>query len=76
MLSDPARLWLFSPIAQQDETCVCELVGPLGVSQPTVSCHLKVFYGAVLVERENRGVLGALSPVRESLSILSGLVSA
>ena len=56
-LSDPARLRLLSLIAAQPagEVCACELVEPLGRSQPTVSHHLKVLYEAGLVHREKRG---------------------
>jgi len=35
--------------------CACDLVEPLGKSQPTVSHHLKVLYEAGLVTREKRG---------------------
>lgn len=56
-LADPARLRLLSLIAAQPdgEVCACELVEPLGKSQPTVSHHLKVLYEAGLVGREKRG---------------------
>jgi len=53
----PARLQLISLIAGRpgSEACVCDLVEPLGLSQPTVSHHLKVLHGAGLLEREKRG---------------------
>jgi len=54
-LADPARLRLLSLIAAQPEVCACELVEPLGKSQPTVSHHLKVLYEAGLVDRDKRG---------------------
>ncbi len=54
-LADPARLRLLSLIAERGEVCACELVGPLGISQPTVSHHLRVLFEANLVERERRG---------------------
>ena len=54
-LSDPARLRLLSLIASCGEACACDLVGDVGVSQPTVSHHLKVLYEAGLVDRERRG---------------------
>jgi ArsR family transcriptional regulator len=56
-LADPARLRLLSLIADagDGEVCACELVEPLGKSQPTVSHHLKVLYEAGLVDREKRG---------------------
>ncbi len=57
-LADPARLRLLSLIAAQPtgEVCACDLVEPLGKSQPTVSHHLKVLYEAGLVDREKRGM--------------------
>jgi ArsR family transcriptional regulator, arsenate/arsenite/antimonite-responsive transcriptional repressor len=56
-LADPARLRLLSFIAAQPsgEACVCHLMKPLDISQPTVSHHLKVLYDAGLLERERRG---------------------
>ena len=57
-LADPARLRLLSIIAAHDggEACVCDLTEPLGLSQPTVSHHLKVLAEAGFVTREKRGV--------------------
>lgn len=56
-LADPARLRLLSLIRAQPaaEACVCHLVEPLGLSQPTVSYHLKVLLESGLVQRERRG---------------------
>jgi ArsR family transcriptional regulator len=56
-VADPARLRLLSFIARQPaaEACVCHLVQPLGLAQPTVSHHLKVLSDAGLVTRERRG---------------------
>lgn len=57
-LADPARLRLLSLIssAPDGEVCGCDLVEPIGRSQPTVSHHLKILHEAGLVEREKRGV--------------------
>ena len=55
VLAEPARLRLLSLIATQDEACGCDLTAPLGLSQPTVSHHLKVLHEAGLVDRERRG---------------------
>jgi ArsR family transcriptional regulator len=55
-LADPIRLRLMSMIAAADEICVCDLLGPFDVSQPTISHHLKVLHEAGLLEREKRGV--------------------
>ncbi len=56
-LADPARLRLLSFIAAQPsgEACVCYLMKPLDIGQPTVSHHLKVLYDAGLLARERRG---------------------
>ena len=55
-LGDPGRLRLLSFLAAQPggEACVCNLTEPLGLSQPTVSHHLKVLTEAGLLERERR----------------------
>ena len=57
VLADPARLRLLGIIGShpRGEACVCELTGPVGLSQPTVSHHLKVLTDAGLVGREQRG---------------------
>lgn len=56
-LADPVRLHLYSMIAERgaEGVCVCDLVGPSGRSQPTVSHHLKVLREAGLVSSERRG---------------------
>jgi len=56
-LADPTRLRLLSLIQAQpgSEACVCHLTEPLGLTQPTVSHHLRVLLTAGLVEREQRG---------------------
>lgn len=57
VLSDPARLRLLSLIASAEagEACVCELVEPIGRSQPTVSHHLKILAEAGLIVGDKRG---------------------
>ena len=56
-IADPGRLRLLSFIAAQPgaEACVCNLVEPLGLAQPTVSHHLRVLTEAGLLARERRG---------------------
>ncbi len=56
-LGDPTRVRLVSLIAAHDgaEACVCELTAPVGLSQPTVSHHLKQLVDAGLLTREQRG---------------------
>ncbi|MCP3995793.1 MAG: helix-turn-helix transcriptional regulator [bacterium] len=54
-LGDPTRLRLLGLIASNIEMCVCDLTEPLGLTQPTVSHHLKILASAGLVRREKRG---------------------
>ena len=54
-LADPVRLRLLSLVASQVEVCSCDLEGPLGKSQPTVSHHTKVLADAGLLVGEKRG---------------------
>ncbi|MGW0337900.1 ArsR/SmtB family transcription factor [Streptomyces sp. NPDC003011] len=55
-LSDPVRLRLFSKVASHagGEACVCD-ISDVGVSQPTVSHHLKKLREAGLLTSERRG---------------------
>lgn len=75
-LADPARLRLLSLIAagEDGEACVCDLVEPVGLSQPTVSHHLKVLTDAGLVAREKRGVWAHYSIVPGAMAALMGQV--
>lgn len=56
-LGDPVRLRLLSHVAAQgcDSVCACDLTEPLGISQPTVSHHMKRLVEAGLIERQQRG---------------------
>ena len=56
-LGDPTRVKLMAMIAgsSDGERCVCDLTEPVGLSQPTVSHHMKLLVEAGLVEREQRG---------------------
>ncbi len=57
VLADPVRLRLLSLLASAEagEACVCELVEPLGRSQPTISHHLKILTDAGLIVGDKRG---------------------
>ena len=56
-LADPARVRIVNLLASTENhtVCVCELVEPLGLSQPTVSHHMKKLLDVGLVDREQRG---------------------
>ena len=57
-LADPTRVRLVSIIAAYPggEACVCHLTDPVGLSQPTVSHHLKLLVEAGVLSRDKRGV--------------------
>ena len=76
-IADPARLRLLSLIQAQpgSEACVCNLTEPLGLSQGTVSHHLRVLREAGLVEREQRGPWAYYRVVPESLAALRTLLT-
>lgn len=76
-LADPARLRLLSIIAAHDggEACVCDLTEPVGLSQPTVSHHLKVLTEAGFVTREKRGVWAYYTLVPEAVAELGAHVA-
>lgn len=73
-LADPTRLRLFSLVASSGEQCACDLTEPLGVSQPTVSHHLKVLADVGLVSREQRGKWVHYRANRERLGQLSSFL--
>ncbi len=75
-LGDPARLRLLSLIATAPagEACVCNLVEPIGKSQPTVSHHLKVLADAGLVTSERRGRWAWYRAVPEQLERLRAML--
>lgn len=67
-LADPARVRIVSMLARSEEpACVCELIPPLGLTQPTVSHHLKKLVQAGLLTREQRGVWAYYRLDREGL---------
>jgi len=76
-LADPARLRLLSLILAcgDDGGCVCDLTEPVGLSQPTVSHHLKVLAEAGLVTREQRGVWAYFHADRAAIADLAGALS-
>ena len=76
-LADPARLRLLSLILACGDGggCVCDLTEPVGLSQPTVSHHLKVLAEAGLVTREQRGVWAYYRADRAALADLSGALA-
>ena len=78
-LADPARLRIISMVAAHEnaEACVCDLTEPLGLSQPTVSHHLKVLVEAGFLTRSKRATWAYYALVPGALdSVATLLVSA
>ena len=74
-LADPVRLRLFSMIAAAGTECSCNLVEPLGKSQPTISHHTKVLAEAGLIRGEKRGRWVWWSVVPERVAALQGALA-
>ena len=77
-LGDPTRVRLVSLIAAHAdaEACVCDLTDPVGLSQPTVSHHLKQLVDAGLLTREQRGRWSFYRVVDGALDSLAGALRA
>ena len=75
-LGDPVRLRLFANIASSDggETCVCD-IPDVGVSQPTVSHHLRKLREAGLITSERRGTWVYYRVVPDVLSAMAGMLA-
>jgi len=74
-LADPARVRIVNVLATSGEpVCACHLIEPLGLSQPTVSHHLKKLTDAGLLEREQRGRWAYFSLKREAAETLAAVV--
>jgi len=83
-LGDSTRVKLLSLIAAagDDGACVCDLIEPVRLSQPTVSHHMRQLVDAGLITRQQRGkwahyrlVDGALAAVAGTLVPMATLES-
>ena len=76
-LADPTRLRLMSLVAAHAdaEACVCELTDPVGLSQPTVSHHLKILVEAGLIVGEKRGRWVWYRALPEKMAYLRGVLA-
>jgi ArsR family transcriptional regulator len=71
-LADPNRVRIVNLLANAEvPVCVCDLTPQLGLSQPTVSFHLKKLARAGLLRREQRGVWAYYSIDRSALDWLA-----
>ena len=75
-LGDPTRVRLISIVAasEGEEACVCDLTEPIGLSQPTVSHHLKILMDAGFLTRTKRGTWAYYKLVPGALDRLSKLL--
>jgi ArsR family transcriptional regulator len=76
-LADPTRLRIVSMVAAHEggEACVCDLTEPLGLTQPTVSHHLKVLVEAGIFTRDKRGVWAYYALVPTALDAVAAVLS-
>jgi ArsR family transcriptional regulator len=73
-LADPHRVKIINLLATSpDPVCVCEFTEPLGLSQPTVSHHLKKLVQAGLLDREQRGTWAYYSLNHDALGRLAAI---
>src|SRR5574340_95189 len=74
-LADPARVRIVNLLARSPEpVCVCALTPAVGLSQPTVSHHLKKLVEVGLLTRERRGTWGYYALDRAALTRLGSIV--
>jgi ArsR family transcriptional regulator len=76
-LADPTRLRIVSILLASEgtEACTCDLVEPLGLSQPTITHHLKKLVMAGLVTGERRGTWHYYRVVPGALADLAGVIA-
>ncbi len=73
-LADPSRVKIVNLLATTGEpVCVCNLIQPLGLSQPTVSHHLKKLTEVGLLDREQRGKWAYFSLNPDALRTLAAV---
>ena len=73
-LGDPARVRIVNVLARAEEAvCACRFEPELGLSQPTVSHHLKKLTDAGLLEREQRGRWAYFSLKRDAVEKLAAV---
>ena len=75
-LADPHRVRIVNLLAAAgQELCVCDLVEPLGIAQPTVSHHLRKLVDAGLLTREQRGTWAYYALDRDAMRRLADVAT-
>jgi ArsR family transcriptional regulator len=73
-LGDPARVRIVNLLATSGgAVCICDLIEPVGLAQPTVSHHMKKLVEVGLVEREQRGKWAYFSLKRDAVNTLAAV---
>ena len=75
VLGDPTRMRIIQILAANGSVCACDLEEPLGLSQPTVSHHLRQLADAGLVSRQKRGTWAFYQVIPEELAKLMTAVT-
>jgi ArsR family transcriptional regulator len=75
-LGHPVRLGIALRLAEEPETCACDFADVFGVSQPTISQHLKVLRDADLVITRRRGTQICYSLAPATVGELADVVAA
>jgi ArsR family transcriptional regulator len=77
-IADRTRLHILGIVLRSngEPVCTCNLVPELGLSQPTVSYHLKQLVQAGLLEREPRGAFAFYRLVPGALEDVAAFVGA
>src|SRR5688572_3133131 len=73
--TDPIAPGVAGSCPRQRRSLVCDLTEPVGLSQPTVSHHLKILVDAGVLEREQRGKWAYYRLVPETLTSISQLLT-
>jgi ArsR family transcriptional regulator len=75
-LADPHRVRIVNLLANSnDPVCVCDITDAIGLSQPTVSFHLKKLVDSGLLQREQRGTWGFYSLDHDAMDRVSAVVN-
>ena len=76
-IADPTRLRLVSLVSAHEdkEACVCDLIDPVGLGQPTVSHHLKILVDAGVLHREKRGIWSYYSLKADTLERIASFLA-
>jgi ArsR family transcriptional regulator len=76
-IAEPMRIKILHRLvsAAPDGVCVCDLTAPLGLTQPSVSHHLRVLWLAGLVDRRQERTFVYYSVRQSALEHLAALIA-